>query len=87
MIELTELTPSQSYEADAIAFGLLACLIVGLCIVFGYLFHAMIQASPYDETSGPKHPADDVHNADVWGLAEQFKRENPHKAYFPKEGK
>ena len=85
-MELSELTQSQSYEADALAFGLLACLIVGICIVFGYAFHRLLERSPYDETSGKPHPADDVYNADVWGLVEQYKRDNPERAYFPREG-
>lgn len=85
-MELSELTQSQTYEADALAFGLLACLVAGLCIVIGYLFQAFVMRSPYDETSGPSHPADDVHNLDVWDLAERYKRENPDKAYFPREG-
>ena len=85
-MELSELTQSQTYEADALAFGLLACLVAGLCIVIGYLFQAFVMRSPYDETSGPSHPADDVHNLDVWDLAERYKRENPDKAYFSREG-
>ena len=84
-MELSELTQSQTYEADALAFGLLACLVAGLCIVIGYLFQAFVMRSPYDETSGKPHPADDVYNADVWGLVEQYKRDNPSRAYFPRE--
>ena len=87
LAELQELTSPQSHEVSAVAVGLLACLIIGLCIVFGYLFHAMVKASPYDETSGPLHPADDVHNPDIWDLAEEYRRDNPERAYFPREGK
>ena len=48
-------------------------------------FNALVKRSPYDETSGKPHPADDVYNADVWGLVEQYKRDNPSRAYFPRE--
>ena len=87
--ELQELTQSQQSEADALAFGLLLVLVVSFCIVFAYLFVRTVKLSPspYDETSGPKHPADDVHNPDVWDLAERYQRDNPERAYFPREGK
>lgn len=85
--ELSELSQPQRLEADALAFGLLASAAIGFCLVFAYLFVKFVKMSPYDETSGNPHPADDVHNADVWDLAEQYKRDNPERAYFPREGK
>jgi len=85
-MELSELSQSHLYELDALGVGLLACAIVGFCILVGYLFHLALDRSPrFDETSGKHHPADDVHNADVWQLAENFKRDNPSRAYFPRE--
>lgn len=70
--ELSELTQSQTYEADALTFGLLVCLIVGICIVFGYAFHKFLERSPYDETSGSQYPADDVHRYDDWPELREF---------------
>lgn len=83
--ELQELTQSERAEASAVAFGLIFAVAIGFCIVCAYLFNAIVKRSPYDETSGKHHPADDVHNADVWQLAENFKRDNPSRAYFPRE--
>ena len=85
LAELQELTQSERAEASAVAFGLIFAVAVGFCIVIAYLFNALVKRSPYDETSGKPHPADDVYNADVWGLVEQYKRDNPSRAYFPRE--
>lgn len=87
-MELSELSQSHLYELDALGIGLLACAIIGFCIVFGYLFHLALDSSPrFDETSGKPHSVDDVHNPDVWDLAERYKRDNPERAYFPREEK
>ena len=87
MLELQELTQPERVEVGAVAFGLILSVVVGFCIVCAYLFNAMVKRSPYDETSGKRHPADDVYSADVWELAENYKRDNPSRAYFPREGK
>ena len=87
LAELQELTQSERAEVSAVAFGLIFAVAVGFCIVIAYLFNALVKRSPYDETSGKPHPADDVYNADVWGLVEQYKRDNPSRAYFPREKK
>jgi len=85
LAELQELTQSERAEASAVAFGLIFAVAVGFCIVIAYLFNALVKRPPRDETSGKPHPADDVYNADVWGLVEQYKRDNPSRAYFPRE--
>ena len=69
-MEIAEL--SQYYEAEALAFGFLATLAIGFVLVFGYLFIKAIKASPYDETSGPLYPADDVHRYDDWPELREF---------------
>ncbi len=68
LAELQELTQSERAEVNAVAFGLIFAVAIGFCIVCAYLFNAMVKRSPYDETSGKCHPADDVHSADVWEL-------------------
>ena len=70
LAELSELTQSQSYEADALVFGLLCCLIFGFCVVFAYLFHAIVKASPYDEIGDTLHPSDDRY--DDWPELREF---------------
>jgi len=85
LAELQELTQPERAEVGAVAFGLILSVALGFCIVCAYLFNALVKRSPYDETSCKRHPADDVHNADVWELAENFKRDNPSRAYFPRE--
>jgi len=89
-MELSELTQSQTYEVDALVVGqaivwLIALCIVACKIVFYFWGIWRATASPYDEMSGKPHPADDVYNPDVWDLAEQYRRDNPERAYFPRE--
>lgn len=87
-MELQEITSPQTQEAGAVAFGLIVALSLAFCVIVGYLFHLVLDRSPrFDETSGTPHPADDVYNPDVWDLAEQYRRDNPERAYFPREGK
>ncbi len=80
LAELQELTQSERAEVSAVAFGLIFAVAVGFCIVCAYLFNAMVKRSPYDETSGKRHPADDVHLPDdEWPLLERWARDNPEK--------
>lgn len=86
-MELQELTSPRAQEASAVAFGLIVALSLAFCVIIGYIAHLLLEGSPYDQTSGKPHPADDVHNPDVWDLAERYQRDNPERAYFPREGK
>ena len=56
-MELSELSQSHLYELDALGVGLLACAIVGFCILVGYLFHLALDRSPrFDERSPARPP-------------------------------
>ena len=69
-MEITEL--SQYQEVEALAFGFLVTFVIGFILVFGHLLIKAIKAEPYDETSGPKYPADDVHRYDDWPELREF---------------
>ncbi len=84
--ELQELTQPERAEMSAVAFGLTMSIIVGACIVFAYLLNSFLKMPPYDEVGSNRHPADDVHlPEDEWPLVENYKRDNPSRAYFPRE--
>lgn len=67
-------------EANAIAFGLLASVIIGACLLVAGLIRYARRPDPFDEVGPQIHPADNFPDDwDSWAEWEDWMKRNPDK--------